>query len=215
MGRLSDALVSAGSLLVVAAVLGVLVVLARQPALQQFMPAQIHRGGAVNDELTVRFQQAAMMLHAGRYDHALAALHRVLELSPRLPEAHVNIGYALLGLGKLEAARGFFLSAIDLRPYQGNAYWGLAQVYEQQGDLPAALGAMRTYIHLAPPNDPYVRRARSALWEWEQQLQRGPLPEAEQRFLDQGARQWEDRNSPQLDSADPPPSGMTDAPLQP
>lgn len=151
------------------------------------------------DELTMRFQQAAMMLHAKEYEHAVTALHRVLALSPRMPEAHVNMGYALLGLNKFDAALRFFMRASDLQPYQGNAYWGLAIVYEQLGDVQAALGAMRTYIHLAEPGDPFVRKARSALWEWDNQLKRGPLPEAERQFLDKGRKQWEDRNSPARD----------------
>ena len=43
---------------------------------------------------------------------------------------------------------------------------------EQQGDLQGALGAMRTYIHLAPPDDPFRRKAMSATWEWEEMIDR-------------------------------------------
>ena len=38
------------------------------------------------------------MLHAKQYEHALHAFHRVLELDPAMPEAHVNAGFALLGM---------------------------------------------------------------------------------------------------------------------
>lgn len=38
---------------------------------------------------------------------------------------------------------------------------------EAQGDIGGALGAMRTFVHLSPPDDPYVRKARAALWEWQ------------------------------------------------
>lgn len=129
-------------------------------------------------ELKRRFDEAVLMLHARRYEYAVAALHRVLELSPRLPEAHVNMGYALLGLERYDAARDFFLSAIGLRPGQANAYYGLAEAYEGLGSLPEALGSMRTYLHLARPDSPYRTRARSALWEWEAQLQPRPRPDA-------------------------------------
>jgi len=123
-------------------------------------------------ELQQRFEQAVVMLHARQYEHAITALHRVLELAPRLPEAHVNMGYALIGLQQHEAARGFFEAAIDLNARQANAYYGLALVAEQQQDWEAALGAMRTYLHFASPNDPHTTRARSALWEWEGRLGR-------------------------------------------
>jgi len=157
---------------------------------------------APQTELETRFQQAVVMMHAEEYEHAVTALHRVLELSPEMPEAYVNMGFALFGLERYKAARDFFQTAADIRPYQDNAYWGMAISLEKLGDLEGALGAMRTYIHLAQPNDPYVRRARSALWEWETTLARGPLSDEEQEFLKRGAQQWEDRNSPDRDSPD-------------
>ena len=153
-------------------------------------------------ELEVRFQQAVYMLHAGHYDDAITALHRVIELSPRMPEAYVNMGFALFGLKQYKAAHDFFEAATDIRPYQGNAYWGIAITLEKLGDLEGALGAMRTYIHLAKPNDPFVTRARSALWEWETTLKRGPLSDEEQEFVERGEKQWEDRNSPDRDAPD-------------
>lgn len=151
-------------------------------------------------EIDRRFQQAVVMLHAGRYDDAVTALHRVMELSPRLPEAHVNMGYALIGLEQYEAARDFFNTATELSPYQANAYWGLGVALEAMGDLRGALGAMRTYIHLSPPDDPYVRKARAALWEWDARLARGPRPEHEQEWIEERTRQWEARNSPDRDA---------------
>ncbi|MDB5953711.1 tetratricopeptide repeat protein [Ramlibacter sp.] len=131
-----------------------------------------HQQQMQRSELKQRFEQGVVMLHAKQYEHAVTALHRVLELAPRLPEAHVNMGYALIGLAQPEAARGFFEAAIELQPRQANAYYGLALVAEQQQDYESALGAMRTYLHLAPANDPHVTRARSALWEWEEKLGR-------------------------------------------
>lgn len=125
------------------------------------------RGAARRVEIERRFRQGVMMLHSGRHDHAATAFHRVLELEPRLPEAHVNMGFALLGLNRDAAAQDFFLSAIELRPEQANAYYGLALTWERVCDLEAARGAMRTYVHLASEDDRYVRKARAALWEWE------------------------------------------------
>ncbi len=155
-------------------------------------------------QLAERFDQAIAMLHAKEYDFAITALHRVIELSPKMPEAHVNMGFALMGLKRYKAAGDFFASAIRLKPYQGNAYWGLAVSLDQLGDTEAALGAMRSYIHLAPPNDPYVRKARSALWEWESKLKRGPLPQAEADWIEQRGKAWDERNSPALDQPEQP-----------
>ncbi len=75
-----------------------------------------------SQELRRRFDQAVAMLHARKYEFAIAALHRVIELSPRLPEAHVNMGFALLGLEKHKAAQDFFQGAVALNPRRANAY---------------------------------------------------------------------------------------------
>lgn len=118
-------------------------------------------------EVDARFQQAVVMLHAKQYEHALTALHRVLQLAPEMPEVHVNMGFALLGLQRPAAARDFFTAAIDLRPAQSNAYYGLAVALDVLGERPGALGAMRTYVHLSKPDDPWLPKARAALWEWQ------------------------------------------------
>ncbi|MDX1698263.1 MAG: tetratricopeptide repeat protein [Thiohalobacterales bacterium] len=122
---------------------------------------------AQEQELAIRFREGVMMLHARRYDYAVTALHRVLELAPSMPEAHANMGFALLGLEQYTAARDFFAAAIELRPQQVNAYWGLAESLEALCDIAGATGAMRSYIHLTPGGDPFLPRARAALWEWE------------------------------------------------
>jgi len=118
-------------------------------------------------ELARLFQSAVVMLHARRYEYALVALDRVLLLAPEMPEAHVNRGFALLGAQRPELAAEAFTRAIDLRRDQTNAYYGLGVAHEEMGDRPSALGAMRAFVHLAAPDDPFVRKARAALWEWQ------------------------------------------------
>jgi Flp pilus assembly protein TadD len=126
-----------------------------------------HQAEAKALEVDRRFKEAAVMLHAKQFDHAVTALHRVLELKPQMPEAHVNMGYALLGLNRHAAARDFFAGAIELRPAQANAYYGLALALDALDDRAGALGAMRAYVHLAKPDDAFVRKARAAIWEWQ------------------------------------------------
>jgi len=147
-------------------------------------PRKSPQGHAVRmreQELKKRFDEAVAMLHARQYEYAVASLHRVLELSPRLPEAHVNMGFALVGLGDFAAARDFFAGAIELNPRQANAYYGLGVAYEGLGDLPLAVGAMRSYLHLSEANASHRDKARAALWEWEQrraQERAAPEPKA-------------------------------------
>lgn len=118
------------------------------------------------DELQRRFAEAVQL--QSRPAEAVRAWQRVLALAPGLPEAHVNLGFALVALKRPAEARAAFERATELRPGQANAYYGLALAHEAQGDLPLAIGAMRSYLHLARAESPeHLRRARAALWEWE------------------------------------------------
>lgn len=137
----------------------------RMPVRNAERPAD-RAAGPRGHELDERFRQAVIMLHAREYDHAVTALHRVLELAPELPEAHVNMGFAMNGLKRFRVAHDFFQVAIALRPMQANAYYGLAMALEGLGDQAGAMGAMRSYIHLTSPDDRYLPKARAALWEW-------------------------------------------------
>lgn len=126
-------------------------------------------------EVRIRFDQGVALLHAKRYDFAETALTRVVELAPTAPEGWVNLGFAILGQQRYEEAGHAFNRAIELKPEQSNAYWGMALALEGLKDYEGALGAMRSYIHLSrTPNDPYLAKARAALWEWEVQLGRVP-----------------------------------------
>ena len=64
-------------------------------------------------------------------------------------------------------AQVHFERALALNDRQLNAYYGLAISREKQGDRDSALGAMRVYVHLAEADDPYLRKAWAAIWEWE------------------------------------------------
>lgn len=129
-------------------------------------PETSRKPDARQREIHQRFHQGVVMLHAKQHEHAIAAFHRVLELDPRLPEAHVNMGFALIGLERYAAARDFFETAMALRREQVNAYYGLAVTLEALNDREGAVGAMRTFVHLSKPGDPHWRKAQSALWEW-------------------------------------------------
>ena len=126
------------------------------------------------EEIDRRFAEGVAQLNAKQYDAAASAFHRVLELAPEMPEAQVNMGYAMIGLKRYDVARDFFEAATTIRPEQINAYYGMAEALDGLNDLEGALGAMRSYIHRSRPDDPYLSKARAALWEWETALGRKP-----------------------------------------
>lgn len=146
------------------------------------MKADGHVAEKRKAEIELRFAQGVVMLHSKEYEHALAAFHRVIELAPQMPEAYVNTGFALLGLGKHAAARDFFDEATTLRRDQINGYYGLALALEGLNDTFGAMQAMETYLHRAAKDDPYRRKAEAAVWEW-----RAKLDEERTRAVKTGA----------------------------
>ena len=147
-------------------------------------------------EVTIRFDQAVALLHAKQYEFAIQALDRVITLAPNMPEAYVNMGFALLGIEDYERAGNTFNYATELKVDQTNAYWGLALAMEGLKDYEGALGAMRSYIHLSKPDDPFLAKARSALWEWEEKLGRIDTDEVrKQQRQQQGQQQGQQQRN--------------------
>lgn len=131
------------------------------------------------------FDQGVFALRQGQPEEAIKQFHKILEIEPQMASAHMNVGFALFALNKPLLASQFFQGAIEINPAMAGPYFGLAESFEDRGDLESALGAMRSYLHLAR-SDPekkienggreelFVARARSAIWEWESTLERGP-----------------------------------------
>lgn len=171
--------------LMAATLLGIVLAGRDDPAFGGRQDPQQHARLKQKQELDWRFREGVALLRTKRYGEALAAFDRVLQLDPQMPEARVNAGYALLGLGDARAAADFFDSATTLRPDQLNAYFGLGEALQALGDKQGALQAMETYLHRSPPDDPFRRKAQSATWEL-----RAELEEARQPFaaVDAGPR---------------------------
>lgn len=152
-------------LLVMVLAFGAFVFLGKESPLSGQINVQAHNKSQRKAEVDRRFKEGVRMLKAKEYAPALDAFHRVLELAPEMPEAHVNTGFALLGVGDFKTAADFFDTATTLNPNQLNAYYGLGEALAGLGNYQGALQAMEAYVHLAPPSDPFRRKAESAAWE--------------------------------------------------
>jgi len=119
------------------------------------------------------FQRGLRLMQQGRAHAALVTLEQARLMRPHVPELLVNMGFVRLALEDHVEARALFTRALELRPDQYNAYYGLAGALAGDGDLDGAIGAMRTYAHLAPEDDPFRRRALSAVWEWDFERRHG------------------------------------------
>lgn len=122
-------------------------------------------------------QAASERIKAKQYNEAIAILNEAQAIMKKYPESYVLLGRALEGRKEPAAARDFYLAAINRDPYLSEAYWGFATTSEALGELESALGAMRSFLHTEPVLDKTrlrIAQARSAIWEWESQLGRGP-----------------------------------------
>lgn len=95
------------------------------------------------------FAEAVVLMAHNRHSEALEKLKDVIRLNPKMPEAHVNAGFALLEMKRPKEARFFFQSAIDMRPSMENPYYGLGEALIELGETNEAIGAMKTFVHLS------------------------------------------------------------------
>lgn len=122
-------------------------------------------------------KQARSELAAKRFKNAIPPLQRLIALAAGDAQAHMLMGLALEGAGNFTLARRYYEAAIDRDRMMADAYFGFATSSESLGELDAALGGMRSFLHVQKDNDPFrlrVTQARSAIWEWESKLGRGP-----------------------------------------
>ena len=91
------------------------------------------------------------MLHAhGRFDDAIAAYRRAIELAPDYAEAHSNLGNALRDAGDADAAMLSCAQALALRPDYAPAFNNLGNALQAKGELDAAARAYEKALALDP-----------------------------------------------------------------
>jgi len=82
---------------------------------------------------------------------ALEYEQRALMIDSDLPDAHMWMGTALLGLGRMDDAIASIKRAVALEPENGQAYQGLARAYwVGKGDFAAAIPQFERAIELNP-----------------------------------------------------------------
>lgn len=99
---------------------------------------------------------------AGRPAEAVPKLEQVLAVRPDHVDARLNLGLALLALGRLDEAETAFLAVTRHTPAYVDAWVGLARVGQRRGDLPAARRAADEATRLAP-GEAEVRALQASL----------------------------------------------------
>jgi tetratricopeptide (TPR) repeat protein len=121
-------------------------------------------------------QAATAQIDAKRFEAAITSLNDARAQVQDDPQSYLLMARALEGKADYNTARDFYAAAIDRNGYLADAYFGFATTSEKMGDLEAAIGGMRNFLHVQPNADPQklqIVQARSAIWEWESKLGRG------------------------------------------
>jgi tetratricopeptide (TPR) repeat protein len=94
-------------------------------------------------ELKKAFDEGVEASRAGRQDDAIAAFTHAVEVNPACYDCYYNIGFAQAQKKDYEKSEASFKKAIELKPDYGEAYSGLANIYNVQRkfDEAAAAGA--------------------------------------------------------------------------
>jgi predicted O-linked N-acetylglucosamine transferase (SPINDLY family) len=88
----------------------------------------------------------------GKFQSAIAAFHKCIQLQPTLSDAHFGLGLAYQSLGSREEAAEAYEQAIHLQPDHVEAWNNLGNVNFHLGKLPDAERAYRRAIELSPDN---------------------------------------------------------------
>jgi serine/threonine protein kinase/tetratricopeptide (TPR) repeat protein len=98
---------------------------------------------------------------------ALDIERRALALDPQLADAHVWLGGALLGLGRVDEAMDAYREALRLEPDNGQAHQGLARaLWVGKGDFAAAIPVFERAITLNPDAGySYLQLALLLTWD--------------------------------------------------
>ena len=95
-------------------------------------------------------RDGARLVHAGRFDEAIALLQRSVRLDPTVAAPHHDLGLALLSVGRIEQAAGPFGAALRLDPRIATAHYCLGYIFDTLGQQARAIEEYQSAVALQP-----------------------------------------------------------------
>jgi len=89
---------------------------------------------------------------AGRYENAIAASKKVIELNPKSEIAVYNLGIMYLKLDRCDEAIATFKEALAIRADYDYAYYNIGICYSKQKKWKDAVAAFKNFVALVPDN---------------------------------------------------------------
>jgi len=135
-----------------------------EAALQEFNAARTaymaaHKDGP--EDANILFWIGFIDLQMQNYKDAVDPLEQAIQINPKSPEAHLNLGNVYDGLKRYDDAVREFKKVIELQPTnapaakQADPWYNLGSVYYKQRKWPEAISAYQKSAALNP-KDPYV-----------------------------------------------------------
>jgi Tfp pilus assembly protein PilF len=90
---------------------------------------------------------------------AIEAYEQALQLDPRIPLLHFNLGITYAGLGQATKARQAFETGIEVNPNHASSHYALGRMYAREGYRVPAILAFARFLVL----EPATRRSADAL----------------------------------------------------
>jgi tetratricopeptide (TPR) repeat protein len=89
---------------------------------------------------------------AGRYEQAIEASKKVIELNPKSEIAVFNLGIMYLKLDRCDEAIATFKEALAIRPDYDSAYYNIGMCYSKQKKWKESIDAFKNFVALVPDN---------------------------------------------------------------
>jgi tetratricopeptide (TPR) repeat protein len=124
----------------------------------------ILQGAAARNPSDVALQQlyGDTLRDAGKFDEAVQAYQTAINADGSAGNYN-KLGNELLKMKRLPQAIEALNKAINIDANAAEPHYHLGEVYEQQGNLTAALAEYRAYLLLANPDAPYYTEASDAV----------------------------------------------------
>ncbi len=98
------------------------------------------------------FDVAVQLADKGKYDAAVPAWNKALELAPEDPRGHNNLGIALVAIGKFDDAVGEYKKSLELNPSSSQTHNNLGSALAEMGRIDEALTEFQKAVELNPDN---------------------------------------------------------------
>ncbi len=90
------------------------------------------------------------LLPKERVDEAIIQYQEALQINPRYPEAHLNLGNALLQKGGVDEAITHYQKALQFKPYYAKAHYNLGIALFQKGRVDEAITHYQQAVQIRP-----------------------------------------------------------------